>query len=547
MMPGDASAAHGPVDVDAVVVGAGFAGLYMLHRLREIGLTARVFERGGDVGGTWYWNRYPGARCDVESIDYQYSFSEELLAEWVWTERYATQPEILRYLNHVADRFDLRRDIAFGTEVTAARYDDDTNTWTLDTGAGTSVTARYCIMGVGNLSSVKRPDIPGLDGFRGTWFHTAEWPHQGVDFTSKRVGFVGTGSTGIQALPQIARQAERLYVFQRTPNYSMPAANRRLDPAELREVVATYAERRRTAEQSHPGVPVEPPTRSALDATDEERCRSYEAGWAEGGIGALSGRFDDVFTSPEANFTAQEFAREKIRGIVRDPAVAELLCPTHYIGMRRTCVDIDYFETYNRDNVELVDVRSSPITAITPHGIATAEAEYAVDVIVFAIGFDAMTGALLDIDIRGAGGRSLRDKWAHGPRTFLGLAVEGFPNLFAITGPGSPGVLSNMALSIEQHVDWIADCLSWLRANRLDRIEATAEAEDAWVRHVNELADATLYTVSNSWYIGSNIPGKPRVFMPYVGGCGRYRRECDAVAAAGYEGFAIASARVAAD
>ncbi len=519
----------------------------MLYRLRELGFTARGFERGGDVGGTWFWNRYPGARCDVESIDYQYSFSPELLADWVWTERYATQPEILRYLNHVADRFDLRRDIAFHTQVAEAVYDDDANTWTLVTDDGERVTARYCISGVGNLSSIKRPDVAGIDDFAGACFHTAEWPHDGVDFAGKRVAFVGTGSTGIQAIPQIARQAERLYVFQRTANYSMPAVNRPLDPAEVKAVVATYAERRRAAEQSDPGVPFTPPQLGAFDVSDDERRRIYEAGWAEGGIGSLSGQFSDVFTSADANLTAQEFAREKIREIVHDPAVAELLCPSHYIGMRRTCVDIDYFETYNRDNVELIDVRRSPITRVLPHGIATAEAEYEVDVIVFAIGFDAMTGALLDIDVRGAGGRSLREAWADGPRTYLGLAIAGFPNLFAITGPGSPGVLSNMALSIEQHVDWIADCLVYLRANGLDRIEATPEAEDAWVQHVNELADATLYTVSNSWYIGSNIEGKPRVFMPYVGGCGRYRGDCDTVAAAGYEGFTLAAVRVAAD
>jgi cyclohexanone monooxygenase len=542
----DASTRSAP-DFDAVVIGAGFAGLYMLYRLRELGFTARGFERGGDVGGTWFWNRYPGARCDVESIDYQYSFSQDLLDDWVWTERYATQPEILRYLNHVADRFDLRRDIAFHTPIAEAVYDDEANTWTLVTAAGERVTARYCISGVGNLSSIKRPDFAGLDDFEGACFHTAEWPHEGVDFAGRRVGFVGTGSTGIQAIPQIARQAERLYVFQRTANYSMPAVNRRLDPAEVKAVAATYSERRRAAEQSDPGVPHTPPTLGAFDVTDGERRRIYEDGWAEGGIGSLSGQFSDVFTSADANFTAQEFAREKIREIVHDPAVAELLCPSHYIGMRRTCVDIDYFETYNRDNVELIDVRRTPITRILPRGIATAEAEYEVDVIVFAIGFDAMTGALLDIDVRGAGGRSLREKWAHGPRTYLGLTIEGFPNLFAITGPGSPGVLSNMALSIEQHVDWIADCLAYLRSNGLDRIEATPAAEDAWVEHVNELADETLYTVSNSWYIGSNIAGKPRVFMPYVGGCGRYRGTCDTVAAAGYEGFTLAAVPVAAD
>jgi len=528
----------GDTDLDVVVVGAGFSGLYLLHRLRELGLRARSYERGGDVGGTWYWNRYPGARCDVESIDYAYAFSPELLRDWVWTERYASQPEILRYLEHVADRFDLRRDIVFRTAITAASYDDAANVWTLVTDAGELVTAPVCVMAVGSLSSVKRPDFPGLDTFAGPWYHTAEWPHQGVDFTGRRVGFVGTGSTAIQSVPQIARQAERLYVFQRTANYSMPAHNGPLRREELAAVIAGYPERRRAAEQSEPGIPVPwPATRAAFDVDEEERRRVFEAGWAIGGIGALTGRFTDIFSDEEANRTAQEFARSKIRAIVHDPAVAELLSPRHFIGMKRTCVDTGYYETFNRPNVELVDIRSAPIQEITPRGIRTAAAEYDVDAIVFAIGFDAMTGALLDIDIRGAGGRSLHEHWAGGPRTYLGLAIAGFPNLFTVTGPGSPGVLSNMALSIEQHVDWIADCVTWMREHGVERLEATPEAEADWVEHVNELADETLYTRSESWYIGSNIPGKPRVFMPYVGGCGRYRRRCDDVAATGYAGF----------
>jgi cyclohexanone monooxygenase len=529
----------GAREFDAIVVGAGFAGLYTLYRLREMGLSVRVLERGDGVGGTWFWNRYPGARCDIESIDYSYSFSTELLDDWQWTERYAAQPEILRYLNHVADRFDLRRDIQLETRVESAHYDSGTNRWTVTTDAGEALRAQYCIMAVGNLSSVKRPDIPGLDSFEGDWYHTAEWPREGVDFTDHRVGFVGTGSTGIQAIPQIAEQADRLFVFQRTPNYVVPARNRPLDREAVREILRNYEERRRICRESDSGVPVPPPEKSALEVTPEERRRLYEAGWARGGINALSYAFTDFFTDEEANLTAQEFAREKIREIVRDPEVAEALCPKHHIGTKRTCVDTGYYETYNRDNVQLVDVKRAPIVEITPRGVRTADAEYELDRLVFAIGFDAMTGALLEMDIRGTNGLELREKWEAGPRTYLGLATAGFPNLFMITGPGSPGVLSNMVLSIEQHVDWIADAIEHLRERGLDRMEATLEAEDAWVDHVNELGNATLYPQATSWYLGANIPGKPRVFMPYVAGCGNYKRECDEVVARGYEGFAL--------
>ncbi|HLY50475.1 MAG TPA: NAD(P)/FAD-dependent oxidoreductase [Solirubrobacteraceae bacterium] len=526
-------------ELDAVIIGAGFSGLYMLHRLRGLGLRARVLERGSGVGGTWFWNRYPGARCDIESIDYAYSFSEELLEEWTWSERYATQPEILRYLNYVADRFDLRSDVQLNTRVVSAHYDEVANRWLLDTAEGERFRAQFCIMATGCLSSVNRPDFPGLDEFAGEWFHTARWPEEGVDFSGRRVGVIGTGSTAIQAIPQIAKQAEQLYVFQRTPNYSMPAQNRPMDPDAFRELLRDFTARRREAERSDAGVPVAPPEKATFEVSPDERRQMYEAGWQRGGINALSYAFTDYFTSEEANAVAQEFAREKIREIVRDPEVADLLCPRHHIGTKRTCVDIGYYETYNRDNVELVDLRRAPLVEITPQGIRTTEREYRLDSLVFATGFDAMTGALLEIDVRGRAGTELRRKWADGPVTYLGLAVAGMPNMFIITGPGSPSVLSNMVLSIEQHVDWVADAIAHLRERGLDRIEASDEAEAAWVAHVNQLANATLYPQAASWYVGANIPGKPRVFMPYVAGCGPYRRECEDVVRRGYAGFTL--------
>jgi len=528
-----------PERVDIVIVGAGFAGLYMLYRARRMGMTAHILERGGDVGGTWYWNRYPGARCDIESIDYSYSFDEELTREWRWSERYAAQPEILAYINHTADRHDLRRDITFNTTVQRAEWNDDTGEWTLSCDTGATVRARWCVMATGNLSVTKQPDFPGLSDFGGRWFHTGQWPHERVDFTGERVAVVGTGSSGIQAIPLIAEQAGQLYVLQRTPNYSMPARNRPLSDEEFAAAIANFAERRRICQLSESGVPHPPPTQATFDVSPEERERRYEEGWQRGGINALSAAFTDFFTDERANFEAQEFARRKIREIVRDPCTAELLCPTHHIGTKRTCVDTNYFQTYNRDNVELVDVRSRPIERITPTGIQLAGRHLEVDSIVFAIGFDAITGALADIDIRGRDGVTLRERWSDGPRTYLGLQTAGFPNLFMVTGPGSPSVLSNMLVSIEQHVDWISDCVLHLHNRGLDRIEATAEAEERWMRHVAELAAETLYPQANSWYLGYNIPGKPRVFMPYVAGCGEYRRECEEVVANGYIGFEL--------
>ena len=527
---------------DAVIVGAGFAGLYMLHRLRGLGLSARVYEAGGGVGGTWYWNRYPGARCDVESMDYSYSFSEELQQEWHWTERYAAQPEILRYANHVANRFDLRRDIQLETRVTSAVFDEAADRWTIETDRGDRVSAQFCIMATGCLSDAQMPEIPGLETFAGRWYHTGRWPHEGVDFTGRRVGIIGTGSSAIQSIPLIAKQAAHLFVFQRTPNFSMPAQNAPLDPGYERRVKGRYADFRREARESRIGFVVDRSGDSALAVPPEERRNEYERRWSRGGLG-FSAAYADLLTDQDANDTAAEFFRAKIRSIVRDPAVAEALCPRDYpLGTKRLCVDTGYYATFNRDNVTLIDVRRAPIEAITPRGVRTREAEYDVDAIVFATGFDAMTGALLNIDIRGTGGLTLRDKWAAGPRTYLGLAVAGFPNLFTITGPGSPSVLSNMIVSIEQHVDWIADCIAYLRAHERGRIEATAEAEDAWVAHVDQVGHMTLYPLAKSWYMGANIPDKPRIFMPYVGGVGVYRQKCDDVAARGYEGFALTRA-----
>jgi len=525
--------------VDAVIVGAGFAGLYALHRLRGLGLSAQVFEAGDGVGGTWYWNRYPGARCDVESMDYSYSFSDELQQEWRWTERYSAQPEILKYINHVADRFDLRRDIQLSTRVTSAVFDEATSRWTVETDRGDRVSAQFCVMATGCLSEAQVPDIKGRETFEGRWYHTGRWPHEGVDFTGQRVGVIGTGSSAIQSIPIIATQAAQLVVFQRTPNYSMPAHNAPLDREYEQQVKAAYADFRKQARESRVGFVVDRSGDSALAVPAEEREREYEKRWRRGGLG-FSAAYSDILTSQEANDTAAAFFRAKIRAIVRDPVVAEALTPTDYpLGTKRLCVDTDYYATFNRDNVTLVDLRRSPIDAITPRGVRTRDAEYAFDSLVFATGFDAMTGALLKIDIRGRGGQTLRDKWTSGPRTYLGLAVAGFPNLFMITGPGSPSVLSNMIVSIEQHVDWIADCIAALRRQERARIEATTEAEERWVAHVNEVGHMTLYPRARSWYMGANVPGKPRIFMPYIGGVGVYRQKCDEVAARGYEGFTL--------
>ena len=527
---------------DAVIVGAGFAGLYMLHRLRSAGFSVRVFEAGSGVGGTWYWNRYPGARCDVESMEYSYSFDEALQQEWQWSERYAGQPEILRYAEHVAERFDLKRHIAFDTRVRSAVFDEEASRWRVELDSGEVVLARFCVMATGCLSSTNLPDFEGRDDFEGETYHTGRWPHREVDFSGKRVGIVGTGSSAIQAIPIIAAQAKHLTVFQRTPNYSIPARNGPIDADMVRDVKAEYAQFRARNRLMPAGFGSRMPQNDASALADEadNREANYDARWARGGFGFL-GAYNDLLIDREANDTAAEFVRRRIRETVQDPRTAQALCPDNVIGCKRPCLDSGYFETYNRDNVRLVDIRADPIERLTPRGIVVAGEEHALDAIVFATGFDAMTGAVLGIDIRGRQGRSLREKWAAGPRTYLGLSTVGFPNLFLISGPGSPSVLTNMLCSIEQHVDWIADCMANLRRSKVASIEATQEAEDAWVDHVNAVADQTLYPTCNSWYLGKNIPGKPQVFMPLVG-FPPYVEKCDAVAANGYEGFALRGA-----
>ncbi|MDB5396261.1 MAG: Cyclohexanone monooxygenase [Rhodospirillales bacterium] len=525
---------------DAVVVGAGFAGMYALHRLRQRGLSIQVFEAGDDVGGTWYWNRYPGARCDVESVEYQYGFSDEIARGWTWTERYAAQPEIMRYADYVAKRLDLRKNIKFESRVTSAIFDDESRRWTVETDRGDRVFAQFCIMATGCLSASRVPEIAGRETFRGPSYHTGAWPHDGVDFSGKRVAVIGTGSSGVQSIPVIAAQAERLFVFQRTPNFSLPALNAPMDPDFVEASKESFAADRKRVRATNSGAMMAANDEPALGVTLEERQRNFEARWGRGGFAFMTS-YNDLFNNIEANRLAADFVRDKIRKIVTNPQIADLLAPTnHPIGTKRLCLDTNYYETYNLPHVTLIDITQTPIERITPGGLSVGGREYAVDSIVFATGFDAMTGALLRIDIRGRDGLSLREKWTGGPRTYLGLGIAGFPNLFTITGPGSPSVLVNVIIAIEQHVDWIADCIDHLRANGFSAIEAQVEAEDRWVEHVNQKADETLYPLANSWYVGANVPGKPRVFMPYVGGFANYDRICAGVAAGGYEGFSLA-------
>jgi cyclohexanone monooxygenase len=525
-------------DFDAVIVGAGFAGLYMLHRLRGMGLTARVLEAGSGVGGTWYWNRYPGARCDVESVQYSFQFSDALQQEWDWSERYAAQPELLRYANHVADRFDLRRDIQFNTRVSAASFDEAAGRWVIETGDGARTTATYCIMALGCLSSPNLPAFEGLETFAGERYHTGYWPHEEVDFAGKRVAVIGTGSSAVQSIPIIARQAKQLTVFQRTANYAIPAHNAPLTPEYRSAIKADYPALRARARQNMTGIDFDYSDAAALETPPAERTREYERRWQRGGLSFL-GAYKDLMVDQAANDTAADYVRAKIHGKVENPKLADLLSPKNTIGCKRLCIDIGYYETFNRPNVDLIDVSDTPVEAITRQGVQVRGQEYKVDAIVFATGFDAMTGALLRIDIRGKGGLALREKWREGPRTYLGLAMAGFPNLFTITGPGSPSVLTNMLPTIEQHVDWIADSLGYLRDHGLARIEPSLQAEKDWVGHVGEMAGRTLRYTCGSWYLGVNIPGKPRVFMPYIGGFPRYIEKCNEVAGRGYEGFLL--------
>lgn len=524
------------------MVGGGFAGLYALHKFRSQGLSVRVLEGAPDVGGTWYFNRYPGARCDVESVDYCYAFSDELQQEWTWTEKYATQSEILAYINWVADKLDLRRDITFDTRVTGAVLDEQTMHWTVSTEAGENIEARFVVMATGPLSAALTPAFEGLDTFAGEVYHTAHWPHEGVDFTGKRVAVIGTGSSGVQSIPIIADQADRLYVFQRTPNYSVPAGNRPLTADEVAEIKANYAQRRQMSWRSGGGSPHVAHPKLTMEATPSERRAAFEKRWELGGV-LFSKTFTDQMVSLEANDEARKFYEEKIRSVVDDPDVADLLIPNdHPIGTKRICTDSQYFQTFNRPNVTLISVRTTPIESIDETGINTTETHVDIDALVLATGFDAMTGTLAKIDIVGREGQRLVDDWTDGPRTLLGLGTDGFPNLFLVSGPGAPAVLANMVLHAEAHVNWIADAISYLDDHGYAGIEPTSDAVDNWIAECAQRAEATLFTKANSWYMGANVPGKPRQFMLFIGGFGTYLDICNQVAAAGYKGFNLLKA-----
>jgi cation diffusion facilitator CzcD-associated flavoprotein CzcO/acetyl esterase/lipase len=526
-------------DVDVVVVGAGIAGLYLVYRLSRAGYRFRVFEAADDLGGTWYWNRYPGARVDVPSVDYMYSFDPDWRRDWQWSEKYATQPEILRYLNHVADKHDLRRHITFSTRVQRASWDDDASLWRVSTDGGDEIAARFVVMATGCLSMPKPAEVDGLERFAGEVYFTSRWPHEPVDFTGKRVAVIGTGSSGVQSIPVIAQQARELVVFQRTPNFSIPARNGPLSAEKLAQLT-DEAEYRAAARVSWGGIPGERSIIPTFSVSESERQERFERAWQGGLLFETFTVFADVLSNPAANHEFAEFFRSKIRSIVRDPQTAADLCPTdHPIGTKRPCLDTNYYATYNLPHVRLVNVRKHPIRQITETGIDTADESFTFDAIVFATGFDAVTGAITAVDFRGRNDLALREKWAHGPQAYLGLATVGFPNLFFITGPGSPSVLSNMAVSIEQHADWVLDCLGHLSAGGFDVIEPTETAEAGWTQHVNDCANITLYPAANSWYMGANVPGKPRVFLPYCAGLDFYHLSCDEVVARDYLGFRL--------
>jgi cyclohexanone monooxygenase len=532
---------------DAIVIGAGFSGLYALHRLRELGVRTRVLEMAENVGGTWLFNRYPGARCDIESIEYSYSFSDEIQQEWVWTETMPAQPEIEAYLNFVADRLDLRRDISFNTEVVAMTFDEDAGEWLVETWAGESYVAPFVVAASGILSVPLEPQIPGMDTFAGPSLYTSCWPRDGVDLTDKRVGVIGTGSTGVQLIPVVARQAGHLSVFQRSPAYTLPWQVRAFEPGELDEMKANYGEIR-AAQRQHPvgaarlsafsvllEMLAKPPLKTA---TREEQLRAIEE---NGIIGALS--WGDIFFDIEANRMAAQLYGEAVARIVKDPETAASLVPSHPFGCKRPIIDQGYYETFNRDNVTLVDLRKGPILEVTTTGIGTEQGTYELDVIVYATGFDAMTGALTRIDIRGRDGMSLRDFWAEeGPFSYLGLAVAGFPNLFIVQAPGSPSAATNFVAALEQHVEWIGDCIAYLRAHDYRTIEALPDSQREWIEHTTSLVAPTVlvHPTCNSWYNGGNVPGKKRMYMGYTAGIPEYRRRCDEIAAAGYTGFKLA-------
>ena len=525
------------IDVDVVVVGAGFSGLYLLYRLRKAGFSTRVFERGGDVGGTWYWNRYPGARCDVESLQYSYSFDEQLQQDWHWPEKFSAQPDILAYANHVADRFNLKKDIEFNIEVKASWFDENLKTWKITTNTGEEINAQYFIMATGCISTTQIPNIKGLSDYVGNTFHTGDWPHEEVDFSGQSIAVIGTGSSGIQSIPVLAKQAKKLTVFQRTPNYSIPSQNEPMTKKYERSWKDVYSERRKEMRYSAHGSLKDLNDVPALSVDEDQRQELYTKRWAIGGTGFL-GSFNDLLTNADANYTAAEYVRQQIKRVVKDKETAEILCPRSYpIGTKRICIDTGYFETYNRENVKLVDISKKPIQRLVTDGIIVDDQLYPFDSIIFATGFDAMTGSIFNVDIKGRDGLALKEKWIAGPKTYLGLMSASFPNLFMITGPGSPSVKSNMIMSIEQHVDLVIETLLSMRRKGLSVVEPELEAENKWVDHVQEVANKTLFPQANSWYMGANIPGKPRLFMPYIGGVGTYREICEEIVANNYRGF----------
>jgi len=533
-----ASARETSVAFDVLIVGAGFGGLYALHKLRGMGFKAGVLEAAPSVGGTWWANRYPGARVDIQSLEYSYSFSEPLQQQWCWSERYASQPELLRYANHVADRFELRRDIELNTRVVAAHFDEAAALWRVHSDDGRSWSARFIVMAIGPLSTPNTPGFDGLASFEGPVLHSAAWPHEPVDFIGRDVAVVGTGSSAVQMIPIIAQQARTLTVFQRTAAYAVPAHNGPLDAEREALIKADYAGFRARNRRMRAGFGCElsPHPLPTLQVSEQERDTLFEERWQIGGF-SLLGAFVDTLTDPRANEACAEFVRGKIRQIVRDPIVAATLCPTPPIGCKRLCVDTGYYDTYNRSNVTLVDVSRDPIDAITPSGLLAGGREYNFDTLVLATGFDAFTGPLTRIDLRGRAGLHIRDKWRGGPLNYLGLTVAGFPNLFNLVGAGSTSAFTSVIVSIEHHVDWIAECIAWLDTHGRTTIEASVEAEARWVELVNTIAQHTVLLSCNSWYLGANIPGKARIFMPMAGGFPAYAERCAAVAADGYAGF----------
>lgn len=528
-------AAASNAKVDALIIGAGFAGMYSLIRCRQMGFSALAIDAASDVGGTWFWNRYPGARCDIRSIDYSYSFDPQLEQDWEWSEKYATQPEILAYANHVAERYDLRRDIHFSTRATKLQWQNDQ--WEVHTDTGEVITAQFVIMAVGALSQAKNPEVEGTETFSGQIVHTGHWPVSGVDVSNKKVAVIGTGSSGVQAIPLLAEEAAELVVFQRTPNYVVPAQNRPFDAQEVADIKARYQQHRHELRYSHGGVLTTPSTQSLWEASEEERQAKFDAAWDEGMLFSFLGSYSDVMIDESANEVVAEYLRNRIRAIVKDPQTAEKLCPRSYpLGTKRLCLGTNYYETYNRENVLLVDLRSTPIERIVPEGIQTSDQTYSFDIIVFATGFDAMTGPLLGPIIEGVS-QKLSEAWEAGPETFMGIAVHDFPNMFMITAPQSPSVLTNMMVSIEQHVEWATDLMAWMRAQGFHVFNPQLEPQTEWVSLVNMISDFTLYPKGNSWYLGANVPGKPRIFMPYLGGVGPYRQQCDEIANDNYRGI----------